>query len=163
MTWSEIFVHNILCHSKWCLVHTWQGFPYWGRGESPPLSENLLSMQICLSVQCHVKKNLKKNFMAPFYGWGSTASRLEPLRGGSLLFTINTCQNYVFVCYVILSVIICSPIKSKQIFDIYSPSLQETAQMLLLFNPLPLSSLPSTLLFTNINKHGSQYMWQLIT
>ena len=26
----------------------------------------------------------KKNFMAPFYGWGSTASRLEPLRGGSL-------------------------------------------------------------------------------
>ena len=33
--------------------------------------------------------NLKKKlyFMAPFYGWGSTASRLEPLRGGSLLFT----------------------------------------------------------------------------
>ena len=26
-------------------------------------------------------------FMAPFYGWGSTASRLEPLRGDSLLFT----------------------------------------------------------------------------
>ena len=25
--------------------------------------------------------------MAPFYGWGSTASRPEPLRGGSLLFT----------------------------------------------------------------------------
>ena len=25
--------------------------------------------------------------MAPFYGWGSTASRLVPLRGGSLLFT----------------------------------------------------------------------------
>ena len=32
-------------------------------------------------------KLLKKNFMAPFYGWGSTASRLEPLQGGSLLFT----------------------------------------------------------------------------
>ena len=29
----------------------------------------------------------KKNFMVPFYGWGSTVSRLEPLRGGSLLFT----------------------------------------------------------------------------
>ena len=27
--------------------------------------------------------------MALFYGWGSTASRLEPLRGGSLLFTIK--------------------------------------------------------------------------
>ena len=25
--------------------------------------------------------------MVPFYGWGSTASRLEPLWGGSLLFT----------------------------------------------------------------------------
>ena len=29
------------------------------------------------------------NFMAPFYGWGSTASRLQPLGGGSLLFTIQ--------------------------------------------------------------------------
>ena len=27
------------------------------------------------------------NFMAPLYGWGSTAARLQPLRGGSLLFT----------------------------------------------------------------------------
>ena len=25
--------------------------------------------------------------MATFYGWGSTASRLEPIRGDSLLFT----------------------------------------------------------------------------
>ena len=25
--------------------------------------------------------------MAPFYGWGSTDSRLEPLREGDLLFT----------------------------------------------------------------------------
>ena len=25
--------------------------------------------------------------MAPFYGWGSTVSRLQPLRGGGLLFT----------------------------------------------------------------------------
>ena len=28
--------------------------------------------------------------MAPFYGWGSTASRLKPLRGGSLLFTTKS-------------------------------------------------------------------------
>ena len=27
--------------------------------------------------------------MTPFYGWGSTASRLVPLRGGSLIFTIK--------------------------------------------------------------------------
>ena len=25
--------------------------------------------------------------MASFYGWGSTTSRLEPIQGGSLLFT----------------------------------------------------------------------------
>ena len=31
------------------------------------------------------KINLKKNFIAPFYGWGSTASRLQRLRGGSLV------------------------------------------------------------------------------
>ena len=29
----------------------------------------------------------KPNFMAPIYGWVSTASSLEPLWGGSLLFT----------------------------------------------------------------------------
>ena len=28
--------------------------------------------------------------MVPFYGWGSTASRLELLRGGSLLFTTKS-------------------------------------------------------------------------
>ena len=33
------------------------------------------------------KKKKKKNFIIPFYGWYSTASRLLPLRGGSLLFT----------------------------------------------------------------------------
>ena len=27
-------------------------------------------------------KQQQKNFMALFYGWGSTASRLQPLRGG---------------------------------------------------------------------------------
>ena len=32
---------------------------------------------------------LKKNFMAPFYGWGSTDPRLEPLWGGSLLLKKN--------------------------------------------------------------------------
>ena len=35
--------------------------------------------------------------MASFYGWGSTASRLQPLRGGSLYeysyyFSINRCS-----------------------------------------------------------------------
>ena len=30
---------------------------------------------------------IKKNFLVPYYGWGSTVARLQPLRGGSLLFT----------------------------------------------------------------------------
>ena len=28
--------------------------------------------------------------MGPFYGWDSTASRLEPLQGGSLCFTTKS-------------------------------------------------------------------------
>ena len=49
-------------------------------------------MQTCLhnifTTSERVLKNFNvKNFMAPLYGWGSTASKLEPLRGGSLLFT----------------------------------------------------------------------------
>ena len=35
-------------------------------------------------------KHKKKNFMFQFYGWGSTASRLEPIEGGSLLFTTKS-------------------------------------------------------------------------
>ena len=33
------------------------------------------------------KKEIKKLYGLFFYGWGSTVSRLETLRGGSLLFT----------------------------------------------------------------------------
>ena len=43
------------------------------------------SQNTALKTKDKLKK--KQNFMAPFYGWGSTVSRLEPLRGGSLLFT----------------------------------------------------------------------------
>ena len=51
----------------------------------------LLAMKSTVSL-CQAKKDRHlliyfKNFMTPFYGWGSNASRLEPLRGGSLLFT----------------------------------------------------------------------------
>ena len=43
-----------------------------------------------LNNQGYIKKTLKKtNFMTPFYRWGSTTSRLEPLRGGSLRFISN--------------------------------------------------------------------------
>ena len=33
------------------------------------------------------QKKKEINFMSSFYGWGSTASRLDLLRGGSLLST----------------------------------------------------------------------------
>ena len=48
-----------------------------------------LPKDINVNLAIKLKKNFKKkkNFMAPFYGWGSTASRLEPLQGVSLLFT----------------------------------------------------------------------------
>ena len=41
----------------------------------------------CIVTWLYVGKKRKNIFMASFYGWGSTASRLKPLRGGSLLFT----------------------------------------------------------------------------
>ena len=40
----------------------------------------------CLKCKNNTKNEHNKNLMAPFYGWGSIASRLEPLQGGSLLF-----------------------------------------------------------------------------
>ena len=47
--------------------------------------QQLSLMEDMMLLQLKKKKTF--NFMAPFYGWGSTASRLQPLRGGSLLFT----------------------------------------------------------------------------
>ena len=44
-------------------------------------------LQINFQHQLKVKLKKKNNFMAPIYGWGSTAWRQVPLRGGSLLFT----------------------------------------------------------------------------
>ena len=41
----------------------------------------------CIVTWWYVGKKRKNIFMASFYGWGSTASRLKPLQGGSLLFT----------------------------------------------------------------------------
>ena len=39
--------------------------------------------------------------MDPFYGCSSTASRLEPLRGGSLLFTTKFPDDRVLLCQFI--------------------------------------------------------------
>ena len=37
--------------------------------------------------------------MAPFYGWGSTDSRLEALRGGSFLFKTSFKRLAIFVSF----------------------------------------------------------------
>ena len=42
------------------------------------------------------KKTLK-NFMAPFYGWGSTVSRLQPLRGGSYFLPLTSQKFLVLI------------------------------------------------------------------
>ena len=52
----------------------------WSRGP-----ETIL--EIIKKYQISQGDQQQKNCLAPFYGWGSTASRLEPLQGGSLLFT----------------------------------------------------------------------------
>ena len=39
--------------------------------------------------------------MIPFYGWGSTALRLEPLRGGSLLFSTKFPEKYIYIFFPI--------------------------------------------------------------
>ena len=60
---------------------TSQGFPYWGDGVigGPPLPTTKQNFVYSPHFYPHQKKK-KNNFMAPFYGWGSTASRLEPLQ-----------------------------------------------------------------------------------
>ena len=57
----------------------WKHRPYWWYF--------LLNLKYLGLNRALKKKTL--NFMAPFYRWGSTASRLQPLREGSLLFTIQ--------------------------------------------------------------------------
>ena len=72
------------------------------------------NIPLVLTAKLHkiAKYFKKKNFMAPFYGWGSTASRLEPLRGGSLLFPLrdqNLGQDHQFqIVYSKLAYSFCS-------------------------------------------------------
>ena len=58
------------------------------------LKNNYLNIHNVSTIIKITNKNIKNNekvnilnLWPLFYGWGSTASRLEPLRGGSLLFT----------------------------------------------------------------------------
>ena len=57
--------------------------------ERPTKSNPSPSLLLTVSTNT-VPTPKKRNFMAPFYGWGSTTSRLEPRQGGSLLFTTKS-------------------------------------------------------------------------
>ena len=43
-------------------------------------------------VRSSFPSHYKKNFVTPFYGWDSTASKPEPLRRDNLLFTTNSLE-----------------------------------------------------------------------
>ena len=74
-------------HTTSCLRPMENCFNQLRESRSGTRKTHVAMLSCCCRGYCHfVLKNFK-NFMAPFYGWGSTASRLEPLRGGSLLFT----------------------------------------------------------------------------
>ena len=76
--------------------------------------EKLQKIQYIFYIFFFVTKT-KKNFMAPFNGSGSTASRLEPLRGGSLyLYTVPTLLSSM--AYVRLTN------RSMLILDVFSAS-----------------------------------------
>ena len=53
------------------------------------IDKSIVSLLLVMEALGFLHLKTLKNFMAPFYGWSSTASRLQPLRGGSLLFTIQ--------------------------------------------------------------------------
>ena len=80
-TWSSLYCY------LWVLDIPFQLLPFGcPKANYGPFSRgqpHWANVNHCLFL---IKKN---NFMAPFYGWGSTASRLQPLRGGSLLFIIQ--------------------------------------------------------------------------
>ena len=50
------------------------------------------TIYVARKQKCETKIKKKLNFMAPFYGWGSTASRLEPLRGGLTGFSADSAE-----------------------------------------------------------------------
>ena len=91
------FFASSLCHDLF--IQTFSQFPYqkfmvlcmkyisWLGSYIEQMSNAMTANVKCIVTWLHVGKKRKNIFMASFYGWGSTASRLKPLRGGSLLFT----------------------------------------------------------------------------
>ena len=102
--------------------------------------ENIGEYQVIRQYLYRRKFVLKKtNFMAPFYGWGSTASRLEPLRGGSLLFTTKSIKVYVFLLNLL-------NYKEHNQTNDFSDSLASNSFILLILQPNRITSHSNTLI-----------------
>ena len=97
LLFSEINVVHTLCYSFREMNHR-KGSYFFMRKESDlewsspiNLKKQLLMVFKCSSCSGkfqHIHQiQVKKNFIAPSYGWGSSTWRLEPLQGGSLPFT----------------------------------------------------------------------------
>ena len=77
--------------------------------------------------------------MAPFYGWGSTVSRLEPLQGGSLLFTnflLEILINFQRICIIIIIISSSSSSSSNSFFILGNNSLNLTIYITRNYNNL---------------------------
>ena len=95
MFFSKIFIFDVqLCSeytsgtvAKNCILNLW----YASAGIE--FGNSYMKLVKCYEL---TQKNKKENFMVPFDGWGSTASGLQPLPGGSLLFTIQFPERNMF-------------------------------------------------------------------
>ena len=64
------------------MIASLEGWPTKAKEAPSPHEVRLTPLDTNPVFQC-----LRETFLAPFYGWGSTASRVQPLQGDSLLFT----------------------------------------------------------------------------
>ena len=64
-------------------------------------------------------KRVQKYFMAPFYGWCSTASRLEPLREDSLLFQLYLKSN-MQLNTIYLPICVCGNQESSFVWQLFA-------------------------------------------
>ena len=77
-----------------------EGYISWLGSYRQQMSSAMTTNVKCIVTWLYVAKKEKNIFMTPFYRWGSTASRLKPLRGGSLLFTTKL-SSYKFLVLVL--------------------------------------------------------------
>ena len=65
--------------------------------QNPQLSQRLATIIFLTFRSLYPKK--KKKLLSPFYGWGSTGSRLQPLRGATAITFPEIPDPWVALCY----------------------------------------------------------------